>query len=207
LAGERRCLVIAGHPLVRLGVRRLLASHYEVEEAGDGRDALQLITDLGGFDVAIVDIGRSLAGDGRPAGTGTIRALRRVQPGLGIVAHGSRPERHTAIEAIDAGATAYVAKSSSPDALRRAVEAAAEAETYVDPAANRRSGHNGPRLTRRQRQILQMIADGHSTSATAKRLGLSAETVRTHTKGVLARLGARDRAHAVALGLRSSLIE
>jgi DNA-binding NarL/FixJ family response regulator len=206
--GERYCLVVDGHPLVRLGVRRVLAERYRVEEAEDGRSALQLVTGVGGFDVAIVDIGRSLVNEGRLSGIGTVRALRRAEPSLGIVAHGSRPERYAAVQAIDAGATAYVAKSSPPESFRRAVDAAVDAETFVDPAAGARStASNGPRLTRRQRQILQMIADGHSTSATAKRLGLSAETVRTHTKAMLARLGARDRAHAVAMGLRSSLID
>ena len=62
-------------------------------------------------------------------------------------------------------------------------------------------------LTRRQREILQLYADGLSTESAAQRLGLSTETVRTHTKGVLARLEARDRAHAVAIGLRNALIE
>ena len=100
-----------------------------------------------------------------------------------------------------------MAKSSPTDALSRAVDAAAEAETFVDPATDRAGQLNGPTLTRRQRQILQLVADGHSTSGTAKRLGLSAETVRAHTKAILARLGARDRVHAVAIAIRSSLIE
>jgi DNA-binding NarL/FixJ family response regulator len=190
-----------------LGVRRVLGSRYEVEEAQDGRTALELITDVGGFDVAIVDLGRSLTTEDQLNGHGTIRELRKAQAGLGIVAHGARPERHAAAEALAAGATAYVAKSSPPDALSRAVDAAAEAETFVDPAASGKGGKSSPRLTRRQREILQMIADGYSTSSTAKRLGLSAETVRTHTKAVLARLNARDRAHAVAVGIRSSLID
>ena len=198
--------MIDGHPVVRLGVQRLLEDRYEIEEAEDGSSGLQMVTDVGDFDVAIIDIGRR--GDSEVlSGTAAIRALRKAQPGLGIVAHGSRPERHAATEAIDAGASAYVAKSSPADALTRAVEAAAEAETFVDPAARRGNGGARPALTRRQRQILQMISDGHSTSLAAKRLGLSAETVRTHTKAVLARLGARDRAHAVAIGLRNSLID
>ncbi len=203
---ERRCLVVDGHPLVRLGVRRLLAERFEVEEATNGSDALQMITDFGEFDVAIIDLGRTSPSDSKaPAGTAAIRALRKASPGLGIVAHGPRPERHAATEAIKAGATGYVAKSSPAESLTQAVDAAAEAETFVDPAAE--NGAGATALTRRQRQILQMIADGHSTSITAKRLGLSAETVRTHTKAVLARLSARDRAHAVAIGLRSSLID
>jgi DNA-binding NarL/FixJ family response regulator len=109
-------------------------------------------------------------------------------------------------EAIRAGATAYVAKSSPVEALSQAVDAAAESERFVDPATADRARAR-PALTRRQRQILQLYADGQSTARAAKRLGLSAETVRTHTKAILTRLGARGRAHAVAIALRSSLIE
>ena len=195
--------MIDGHPVVRMGVRGLLADRYEVEEAEDGDDALEMLTSFDDFDVAIVEI-RPNREAPRLSGTAAIRALRKARPGLGIVAHGARPERHAAKEALGAGATAYVVKSSPPDALSKAVDAAAEAENFVDPAA---SSANGPGLTRRQREILQLYADGHSTATVARRLGLSAETIRTHTKGLLARLQARDRAHAVAIGLRSSLID
>lgn len=208
MSDERRCLVVDGHPLVRLGVRRLLGERFKVEEAANGGDALEMLQDLGEFDVAIIDLGRGQAGDGGPpSGTAAIRALRKASPSLGIVAHGPRAERHAATEAMNAGATAYVAKSSPAEALNRAVDAAADSETFVDPATDNGPATGRAALTRRQRQILQMIADGHSTSASAKRLGLSAETVRTHSKAALARLGARGRAHAVAIGLRSSLID
>jgi DNA-binding NarL/FixJ family response regulator len=207
MSDERRCLVVDGHPLVRLGVRRLLADRFEVEEATCGGDVLEMLTEIQDFDVAIIDLGRAgQNGADKPKGTAVIRAMREASPGLGIVAHGSRPERHAATEAIKAGATAYVAKSSPAEALDMAVDAAAESERFVDPAADN-GGARKAALTKRQRQILQMIADGNSTSNTAKRLGLSSETVRTHTKAVLARLSARDRAHAVAIGLRSSLID
>ena len=193
--------------MVRLGVQRILGDEFEVEEAEDRSTGLQLVNDVGDFDVAIVDLERDCNGeDDSLTGTAAIRALRKAEPALGIVAHGPRPERHIAAAAIDAGASGYVAKSSPPDTLSQAVEAAIESETFVDPAARRENGSR-PELTRRQRQILQLIADGHSTSVAAKMLGLSAETVRTHTKATLARLGARDRAHAVAIGLRNSLIE
>ena len=202
MSDERRCLVVDGHPLVRLGVRRLLDERFDVEEATDGDDALELMRDYGEFDVAIIDLSRT--GEGPVSGTDTIKALRKASPGLGIVAHGARAERLLARDAIKAGATAYVAKSSPAEELTRAVDAAADSQTFVDPAAN---GHGRPALTRRQRQILQMIADGHSTTQVARGLGLSSETVRTHTKAALARLGARDRAHAVAIGLRQSLLD
>jgi len=205
---DRRCLVIDRQPTVRLGIRRLLDERYAVEEAADWHRGLEILNSTSGFSVAIVDMNRADGGElaGRP-GTAAIRALRRAQPGLGIVAHGARPERHAAAEALDAGATAFVAKSSPSQDLERAVEAAADSETFVDPAAGSSGRASGPLLTRRQRQILQLYADGQPTAAVANQLGLSAETVRTHTKGLLARLSARDRAHAVAIGLRNSLID
>lgn len=207
MSDERRCLVIDAQPTVRLGVKGLLQDRYEVEEAEDGQGALEMLVSIGDFDVVIVELGRCAGGgNGELAGTAAITALRRAQPGLGIVAHGPRAEREVATDAIRAGATAYVAKSSPVDALSEAVEAAADAERFVDPATEG-GGRRRPALTRRQRQILQLLADGHSTARAARALDLSGETVRTHTKAILARLGARDRAHAVALAMRAGLID
>jgi DNA-binding NarL/FixJ family response regulator len=201
---ERRCLVIDAQPAIRLGVRGLLSERYEVDEAENGGEALELLS-FNDFDVAIVELA---AANGRDTLTGlpAIRALRKASAQLGIVAYGARPQRHTASEAIAAGATAYVAKSSAASELARAVDSAAEAETFVDPAA-RKKENGGRHLTKRQREILQLYANGLSTETAAQSLGLSTETVRTHTKAVLSRLEARDRTHAVAIGLRSSLIE
>ena len=198
-------MVIDGHPTIRLGVRGLLEDRYEVEEVDDGRAAIELLTTVGDFDVAIVELTQAPRSDRRAGGLRTIRALRKARPGLGIVAHATRPDHHAAARAIGAGAVAYVAKNSPCEALRSAVDAAAEAEEYVDPAVQSRNGNGG--LTRRQTEILQMCADGCSTEDVAKKLDRSTETVRTHIKAVLARLEARDRAHAVAIGLRTSLIE
>jgi DNA-binding NarL/FixJ family response regulator len=190
-----------------MGIREALANRYEVEEAETGSSALELLTSIGDFDVVIVDLCRANSAhlDEDLFGTATIQALHKVQPNLGIVAHGAHPEHHAATEAIRAGATAYVVKSSPVESLSDAVDAAAEAERFVDPVT--KGTHGRPALTRRQRQILQLYADGHSTAKVARGLGLSAETVRTHTKAILARLKARDRAHAVAIALRSALID
>jgi DNA-binding NarL/FixJ family response regulator len=196
-------LVIDAQPTVRMGVRELLDPRYDVQEASDLRSGLEMVTAVEDFDVAIVDMTRG-AGDRSP--TSGIRALRKARSGLGIVAHGPRAERHAAAQALDAGATAFVAKSSPTDSLARAVDAAAESERFIDPATAVGAKGNGPALTRRQQQILQSFADGQGTAEVADRLGLSSETVRTHTKAILARLAARDRAHAVAKALRGGLI-
>jgi DNA-binding NarL/FixJ family response regulator len=205
---ERRCLVIDAQPTVRLGVRGLLDDRYAVEEAADLRSGLEMVTAVEDFDVAIVEMSRGVDREGEERSpTAAIRALRKARSGLGIVAHGPRAERQAATEAFDAGATAFVAKSSPSDALAQAVDAAAESEHFIDPAADGSgSGKGRPTLTRRQRQILQLFADGKATRQVAGQLGVSSETVRTHTKAILARLAARDRAHAVAKALRSGLI-
>jgi len=198
--------VIDGHPLVRLGVRNALSDGFEIEEMETRAGAVELVRDIGSFDVAIVDMRRWEDGgmtslDGNDA----IRALRKAKPGLGIVAHGERPERHLANSAIQAGASAYVARTAASELLERAVNAALAQESFVDPAVPP-PGSRG-KLTRRQREILQLLANGESTTVAARELGLSEETVKTHTKNALARLGARNRTHAVAIAMREALIQ
>ncbi len=138
-------------------------------------------------------------------GPDAIRMLQRSSPALGIVAHGELPERHLASAALQAGASAYVARTAGPAELRRAVDAAVEQERFVDPNVPPK-GSRG-KLTRRQREILQLLANGESTTVAARELDLGEETVKTHTKNAVARLGAKNRTHAVAIALRECLID
>jgi DNA-binding NarL/FixJ family response regulator len=198
--------VIDDHPLVRLGVREVLADDFEVHESSSRQEAVDLVRDIDDFDVAIVDMSWRSNGDGEAAisGQDAISLLHRTSPVLGIVAHGERPERQFANAALQAGACAYVARTAGTDLLRRAALAAAAQESFVDPAVPPK-GSRG-KLTRRQREILQLLADGESTTVAARELDLSEETVKTHMRNTLARLGARNRSHAVAIAMRESLI-
>jgi DNA-binding NarL/FixJ family response regulator len=198
--------VVDGHPLVRIGIRETLVDGFVVHEAPTREEAVDLIRDVGDFDVAIVEMRWRGNGDG-PAisGPDAIRLMHRTSPGLGIVAHGEAPERHLASAAIQAGASAYVSRIAGPSELRRAVDAAVSQERFVDPAVPPK-GSRG-KLTQRQRQILQLLANGESTTVAARELDLSEETVKTHTKNTLARLGARNRTHAVAIAMRECLID
>jgi DNA-binding NarL/FixJ family response regulator len=197
--------VIDDHPLVLLGVRGVLEDGFEVHESSSRGEALDLVRDIGDFDVAIVDMRRRGNGSEAISGREAIRILRRSSPGLGIVAHAERPERHVASAALQAGASAFVARTADPAELRRAVEAAAAQESFVDPAVPPK-GSRG-KLTRRQLQILQLLANGESTTVAARELDLSEETIKTHMKNALVRLGARNRTHAVALAMRECLID
>ncbi len=195
-------MIIDSHPVTRLGIKSSLEAGWDFEELADGRGAVELLSSVGSFDIAIIEM-RSPT-NGVPSGPATIGALLRQQPGLAVIAHGGPVERHSIREALDAGASAYVSKRSEPALLRTAVDAVTSFRSFIDPSVA--DGAADPALTPRQREILQLIADGHSTETVARRLGLSAETVRTHAKAALPRLGARDRAHAVAIAMRSSLI-
>lgn len=198
--------MIDGHPLVRLGIREAIADGFVVHESSTRDEALDLVRDVGDFDVAIVDMRWRGDGDGNSlTGPDAIRLLNRSSPALGIVAHGELPERHLASAAMQAGAHAYVARTAGPGELRRAVDAAVAQEPFVDPSVPPK-GSRG-KLTRRQREILQLLADGESTTFAARELDLSEETVKTHTKNALARLEAKNRTHAVAIALRECLID
>ena len=199
--------MIDGHPVVRLGVRRALEGEFEIHEVSSRGEAVELMRDVGGFDVAIVDMRvTTSASDGIGIdATEAIRALLKSEPGIGIVAHGERAERHLASAALQAGASAYIARTAGTEELQRAAQAALDQETFIDPAVPPR-GSRG-KLTKRQREILQLLANGESTTVAARELDLSEETVKTHTKHALARLGARNRTHAVAIALRESLID
>ena len=103
----------------------------------------------------------------------------------------------------------YVRKDSPAEDLVRAIQAAQIGEFYVDPALSSTIvlDDGDKTLSARQREILQMLADGMQTDHVAQKLGLSTETVRTHTKRILAKLSADTRTQAVAIGIRNGLID
>jgi DNA-binding NarL/FixJ family response regulator len=192
--------------MVRIGIRRLLADGYDIDEAPTRTEALDLVRGIGAFDVVVLDYTTGSNGNvGDIDATDAIRAIHRSAPGLRIVAYGAEPERHLATRALQAGACGFVSRKADGDALVHAVKLADDGDRYIDPAVPP-PGKRG-KLTRRQRQLLQLLADGKSTSFAAKQLELSEETVKTHTKNILTRLEARNRSHAVAIALRESLID
>jgi DNA-binding NarL/FixJ family response regulator len=93
--------VIDSHPLVRLGIRGTLEDGFVIHESPTREEALDLVRDVGAFDVAIIDMRYRGSGDGSAInGPDAIRMLQRTNPGLAIVAHGELPERHLASAAL-----------------------------------------------------------------------------------------------------------
>ena len=192
--------------MVRLGVCRMLVDSFEIQEAATRAEALEMVRDIGAFDLMVLAYTTGRNGSvGDLDATEAIREAQRYAPGLRIIAYGAEPERHLATRATQAGACCFVSRKADREEFSKAVSAACEGDRYVDPAVPP-PGKRG-KLTRRQRQLLQILADGNSTSFAAKQLDLSEETVKTHTKNILTRLEARNRSHAVAIALRESLID
>src|SRR3954464_15982283 len=181
-----RCLIIDDHPVVRQGIRALLEREIDsvvVTDAATPAGALGATRDYS-RDVVIVDP----RGAGLEVGS-LVQNLNR-EVGAAIVVFTSNGGARLLSESLKAAVRGYVRKDSPPEDLVRAIRAAQSGEFYVDPALSSTIVlEEGDRtLTARQREILQMLADGMQTEAVAKRLGLSTETVRTHTKRILAKL-------------------
>jgi DNA-binding NarL/FixJ family response regulator len=197
-------LIIDEHPVVRRGIRALVESSWEGAEISDVanlEDALEGSYDR--LDVVIVDPWRA------GADIGELVKKLSSQLAAPVVIFTADGGARLLTEALKAGVRGYVRKDSPPNDLVRAITAARSGEFYVDPSLSSTIVlEEGDRtLSARQREILQMLANGLQTDAVAKQLGLSTETVRTHTKRILAKLEASTRTQAVAIGLRYGLIE
>jgi DNA-binding NarL/FixJ family response regulator len=200
-----RLLVVDDHPVVRQGIRALLERELDGVEVSTADSADAALRDSAGTnpDVVVIDL-RRVGGEVQD----TISSLQETLHSPIVVFTADGGPRMLA-EAIKAGVKGYVRKDSPPEDLIRAIQAARSGEFYVDPAlSSSLLLEEGERtLTARQREILQMLADGMHTEEVAKQRGLSTETVRTHTKRILAKLQAGTRTQAVAIGIRSGLIE
>jgi DNA-binding NarL/FixJ family response regulator len=200
-----RCLIVDDHPVVRAGVRAVLEQAFDDVEIADA-DSIEHVSDVAkdaNPDVVIIDPWRA------GVDVGEIVGQLQSQVKAPIVVFTSDGGARLLSEALKAGVKGYVRKDSPSADLVRAIEAARTGEFYVDPGLSSTIVlDEGDRtLSARQREILQMLADGMQTEAVARKLGLSTETVRTHTKRILAKLHADTRTQAVAIAIRNGLIE
>ena len=199
-----RCLIVDEHPVVRAGIRAVIERSFQdarLTDAATVEEAAAMEGDPP--DVVVIDPWR--------AGVDVSEIVAQLRGGLEapIVVFTSDGGARLLSEALKAGVKGYVRKDSPSEDLVRAIEAARAGEFYVDPGLSSTIVlDEGDRtLSARQREILQMLADGMQTEAVAQKLGLSTETVRTHTKRILAKLEASTRTQAVAIGIRHGLIE
>jgi DNA-binding NarL/FixJ family response regulator len=203
------------HALIRAGIRALVQNLGSIEvigEAADGREALAL-TKTHQPDVVLMDI--SMAGlNGLEATARIVKSYPNVRV-LILSAHSNEEYVH---QALRAGAAGYLLKNADLSEFELAVRAVARGETYLSPSVSkhviadyvrRSNGDTRPpdALTPRQREILQLIAEGQSTKEIARTLHVSAKTVETHRTQLMERLDIHDVAGLVRYAIRVGLVK
>ncbi|HUJ26450.1 MAG TPA: response regulator transcription factor [Myxococcales bacterium] len=211
-----RVLLADDHTLVRAGLRSLLETMPGMEvvgEAANGADAVRLVAAVRPS-VVLMDISMP--------GLNGLEATRRISQAEvrpRVVMLSMHADEEFVRQALDAGATGYLLKSSDRSELEEALHAAARGEVWLSPAISRASPgllrghqHGTPGrialqlLTSRQREVLQLIAEGHTTKEIAQRMRLSVKTVETHRANLMERLAIRDVPGLVRFAVRVGLV-
>jgi DNA-binding NarL/FixJ family response regulator len=208
-----RALIVDDHPVTREGLRTALELSDEivvvVGEAGSGEEAVEQARELAP-DVVFMDV-RMPGMDGIEA----TRRIREASPETKIILITIDESRGAISEAIQAGVSGYLLKDASPDALVDAAKNAVEGNAVIHPQLTKtfieeaQSASDEPKaapLSKREREILQKVADGATTRQVASDLGISPHTVKTHLERIFEKLGANDRAQAVAIAIRTGIV-
>jgi DNA-binding NarL/FixJ family response regulator len=208
-----RVLLADDHVLVRAGVRALLERMPGIEvvaEAGDGAEALQLVKSQRP-QVVLMDITM-------PGMNGLEAAARiaREFPHSRVVVFSMHATKQYVLQAFRAGAAGYLLKEAQPEELESAIRTVARGETYVAPSIagyvvedvrSRPAAPSGlDRITWRQREILQLIAEGRTTKQMSQRLGIGVRTVETHRADLMDRLNIHDVAGLVRFAVATGLV-
>ena len=207
-----RVLIAEEHPLYREGVVRAVKERPELQlvaEAANGRQALELIKELEP-DVAVLDVKMP-----ELDGLQVANAVDRDGLGTRVLMLSAFIDRQIVFQAVAAGAAGYLSKDADRSEITDAILAVHRGGTVLAPevqagvAAEVRSRwrRDTPSLSERERQVLEMIAEGLSAPEIGRRLYLSPATVKSHLQSLYDKLGVSDRAAAVAEAMRSGLLE
>jgi DNA-binding NarL/FixJ family response regulator len=209
-----RVLIVDDHAVVREGLRAFLELQDDFEvigEASDGEGAIEQAEALCP-DVILMDLVMP-----KLDGISAMRAVRARAPASRVIVLTSFLDDERLMPAIQAGAAGYLLKDVEPSELARAIRAADAGEAIIAPTAAaqlvRAIADGGAvvagapeRLTRREREVLELIVQGRANKRIAFELGISEKTVKTHVGHLLAKLGVSDRTQAALLAVREGLV-
>jgi len=201
-------LIVDDHPIVRGGLRDTFAGVEDivvVGEAGDGAEGIERAKLLAA-DVVLMDLRMP-----RMDGVAATATLRERAPTARVLILTTFDSESDVLPAIQAGAIGYLLKDALPDELMRAVRAAARGESVLAPSVTQHLMGQVRRpsagtLTDREKQVLQLVANGHSNREAATALFIGEASIKTHLQHIYDKLGVRDRASAVAEGYRRRLL-
>ena len=209
-----RVILADDHQLFRQGMRSMLANDAGIEvvgEAASGRSAVelarQLVPDVVVMDISMPDLN----------GIDATRQIKQQSPGVQVLALSAHSDRRFVTHILAAGATGFILKDCAFDELCRAVSAVAKKQVYLTPAvagavvqaflgrsAQSADGGPGP-LTSRQREVLQLLAEGMTTKQMAIRMHLSVKTIETHRTQIMKKLDCQSVADLTKYAIREGL--
>jgi DNA-binding NarL/FixJ family response regulator len=209
-----RVLIAEDHALVRSGFRALLEELRDIEvigEVANGLEALQFVASRRP-DVVLMDLSMPELN-----GLDATAQITREFLGVRVLVLSMHGDEEYVAQALKAGACGYLQKDAGRAELEIAVRAAARGDRYLSPSVSRaviedyiqaaeRRETPRDRLSPRQRQVLQLIAEGSSTKEIASKLSVSTKTVETHRAQLMKRLGVRDVAGVVRYAIRMGLV-
>ena len=200
-----RILSVDDHPLLRSGIATLIATQPDMElvgEASTGKEAVQLHRELNP-DVTLMDLQMP-----DMSGLDAIIAIRSEDPTARIIVLTTYSGDALAQRTLKAGAQAYVLKSLVRTEILNTIRVVYEGERRVqaDVATEIAKHTADAALTTREIEVLRLVASGHANKEISAHLSINEETTKTHIKNILAKLGAKDRTHAVSLGLKRGII-
>jgi DNA-binding NarL/FixJ family response regulator len=212
-----RLLLVDDHALIREGLRAVLEVGGEMKVEGEGASGLEAIEAFRRLrpDVALLDIGMP-----DMDGLAACKRIRAEHPDARIIILTVHAEEQFFFEALRAGAHGYVLKRSSGEDLRRAIRTVAEGRTWLSPelagslvedfVSRARSGEGDlalGALSAREREVLKLVAEGHTSAEIAALLSISPKTVQTHRAHAMEKLGLHERTGLVRYAIRTGLIE
>lgn len=209
-----RTLLADDHTLVRAGLRKLLEAMPEIEVIGEAADGLALLGMADQLQPHLVLMDIAMPGLN---GLEATARLTRAQSQVKVIVLSMHQNEEYVRQALRNGASGYLLKDAAPMELDLAVRAVLRGETYLSPSVSRgvvsdyvqrliADEKPGDGLTPRQREVLQLIAEGHSTKEIARRLDLSVKTVDTHRTQLMKQLDIHEVAGLVRYALRIGLI-
>jgi DNA-binding NarL/FixJ family response regulator len=210
--GELNILVADDHEIVRQGIRNILQPQSQwtvVAEASNGNEAVEKSAELKP-QVALIDVGMP-----EMNGLEATRRIREALPQTEVVILSVHESEQTVREAVSCGARGYVVKSDAGRDLIAAVESASRHQFFLSPKlapagdGYETRGREGPlaQLTRRECEILQLLAEGHGNKEIATRLDISVKTAETHRTNMMRKIDAHSLADLVRYAIRNGLVQ
>jgi len=208
-----RIIIADDHTLFRVGLRQMLHSFAGIEVVQEATNAAEALAaaNAGGADLIVMDLTMPGA-----SGTSLIEQVRKAQPALPILVLSMHDEPGTVRRALQAGASGYITKGSSPDTLFTAVTRVGAGERFIDPsvaaslafdAAAHAGGAAHQSLSPREWEVLRLIAQGVMLSQIAELLHLSPKTVTTHKTHLMEKLGIGNNADLIRYAIEHRLFD